>query len=261
MKRILIALLAFVSIFTMVACSNASKEDKIYDDAFITALGKGLDARWKYNNGGGLEFTAKGYEETITKELNQIKSFKDKKFKDSKLQEKAIAYINELENGKKIASTYGSDSFDTKWYEHTSKRNSLLVDINKINDIPVENKEILSELLAQGKEVQGNNSKKEAIENLVKNITFTVDTSKSDEYTTYYSATVENTTMYNIKDINLTINLVNAEGVTVDTQYAYANNWSPGGKTLFEFSQFDPSDHPFTTTQISISYFNAEETE
>ena len=43
-------------------------------------------------------------------------------------------------------------------------------------------------------------------------------------------------------------------------QYVSANNWAPSGKTLFEFSQFK-GDNEFTTTQVSISSFNAEKTE
>ena len=208
----------------------------------------------------GVGFIDAALKKAINKELDEISEYKDKKFKDSKLQELAISYINELNNGLEIAKTYGSDSFETKWDEHIGKRTSLLSAIDKINSIPVQDKDSLSELLAQGNEVKDNNAKKEAIENLVKNINFTVDNTKSNEYTKYYSATVENTTEYLIKDIYLTINLVNADGVTVGTQYVSANNWAPSGKTLFEFSQFK-GDNEFTTTQVSISSFNAEKTE
>ena len=258
MKKITILLLLLVGIVTLSACTN-SNESKTYDEAFIKSLAKGLDARWKYIDNDKSD-SASSFKKAINKELDEISEYKDKKFKDSKLQELAISYINELNNGLEIAKTYGSDSFETKWDEHIGKRTSLLSAIDKINSIPVQDKDSLSELLAQGNEVKDNNAKKEAIENLVKNINFTVDNTKSNEYTKYYSATVENTTEYLIKDLYLTINLVNADGVTVGTQYVSANNWAPSGKTLFEFSQFK-GDNEFTTTQVSISSFNAEKTE
>ena len=258
MKKIAILLLLLVGIVTLSACTN-SNESKTYDGAFIKSLAKGLDARWKFIDNDKSD-SASSFKKAINKELDEISEYKDKKFKDSKLQELAISYINELNNGLEIAKTYGSDSFETKWDEHIGKRTSLLSAIDKINSIPVQDKDSLSELLAQGNEVKDNNAKKEAIENLVKNINFTVDNTKSNEYTKYYSATVENTTEYLIKDIYLTINLVNADGVTVGTQYVSANNWAPSGKTLFEFSQFK-GDNEFTTTQVSISSFNAKKTE
>lgn len=258
MRKITLLFLLLLGVFTLSACTS-SKGDKTYDEAFVKSLAKGLDARWEYVD-DNQEDSANSFKKAINKELVDIQEYKDKKFKDSKLQELAISYINELNNGLEITKTFGSDSFYSKWDKHVAKRTSLLSEINEIKTIPVQDKDALSELLAQGNEVKDNNEKKESIENLVKNINFTVNNEKSDEYTKYYTATVENTTKYLIKDIYLTINLVNADGVTVSTQYVSANNWAPGGKTLFEFTQYI-GDNAFTTTQISISSFNAEESE
>ena len=119
-----------IGIVTLSACTN-SNESKTYDGAFIKSLAKGLDARWKYIDNEKSD-SASSFKKAINKELDEISEYKDKKFKDSKLQELAISYINELNNGLEIAKTYGSDSFETKWDEHIGKRTSLLSAIDKI---------------------------------------------------------------------------------------------------------------------------------
>ena len=48
--------------------------------------------------------------------------------------------------------------------------------------------------------------------------------------------TVENTTDNTFEYFNFNISLVDKDGVVVETQNAYTENWKPGDKHRFEFS-------------------------
>ncbi|MCK1203036.1 hypothetical protein MXZ84_10715 [Streptococcus uberis] len=65
------------------------------------------------------------YQKFVNLELKTISKYENLKFKDSKLKEYAISYINEMNNGLKVAKTFGSESFDQKWYEHQNRRKEL----------------------------------------------------------------------------------------------------------------------------------------
>ncbi|SUN72126.1 Uncharacterised protein [Streptococcus infantarius] len=81
---------------------------KYYDNDFVTDLGKALDARWTYTDdkaNADVVMTEEGYETATQTELDVIEKYQDLKFKDSKLKEAALAYINELKNGLKVAKT------------------------------------------------------------------------------------------------------------------------------------------------------------
>lgn len=159
MKRMFLVIsLLFVSII-VAGCGTTStkKEVKYYDNDFVTDSGKALDARWTYTDdkaNADVVMTEEGYETATQTELDVIEKYQDLKFKDSKLKEAALAYINELKNGLKVAKTYGSDSFYDNWEKHYNSRTSKLIAINDIKKIEVseKNQSILDELLASGKE-------------------------------------------------------------------------------------------------------------
>lgn len=232
--------LATLSLLT--ACGKQeTKEEKTYDTEFITDLGKGLDQRWNYTddpkNASEIQ-SKKGYTTAVEKELTTIEKYQDLKFKNSKLKEEAISYINVLKDSKKIAASYGSDSFITKWNENYKKRNEDLIDINNIQKITVskEHENTLDELLSVGQEVKNTNAQNKKIEDLVNSITFTKDEARSDEFSSTYTATAENTTGLKIKYLSVSLKLIDESGTVVDTQYIHANNWNPSEKQLFEIT-------------------------
>ena len=111
MKRMFLVIsLLFVSII-VAGCGTTStkKEVKYYDNDFVTDSGKALDARWTYTDdkaNADVVMTEEGYVTATQTELDVIEKYQDLKFKDSKLKEAALAYINELKNGLKVAKTY-----------------------------------------------------------------------------------------------------------------------------------------------------------
>lgn len=264
MKRMFLVIsLLFVSII-VAGCGTTStkKEVKYYDNDFVTDLGKALDARWTYTDdktNADVVMTEEGYKTATQTELDVIEKYQDLKFKDSKLKEAALAYINELKNGLKVAKTYGSDSFYDNWEKHYNSRTSKLIAINDIKKIEVseKNQSILDELLASGKEVQTKNKNEDTIKSFADSLTFTLDEANSDESASYYiyTATAENTTQLNFEYLSLNIKLIDDQGTTVDTQPIYENNWAANEKRNLEFT----TDKTFSTIQITVNDYSLED--
>lgn len=262
-KMFLVISLLFVSII-VAGCGTTStkKEVKYYDNDFVTDLGKALDARWKYTDdkaNADVVMTEEGYETATQTELDVIEKYQDLKFKDSKLKEAALAYINELKNGLEVAKTYGSDSFYDNWEKHYNSRTSKLIAINDIKKIEVseKNQSILDELLASGKEVQTKNKNEDTIKSFADSLTFTLDEANSDESASYYiyTATAENTTQLNFGYLSLNIKLFDNQGTTVDTQPIYENNWTANEKRNLEFI----TNKTFSTIQITVNDYSLED--
>ena len=113
----------------------------------------------------------------------QIGKYSNLSFKDSKLQEEAIAYINSLKECNKVAQAFGADSFYEKWSNAYDNRTEVLNKINKIKKIKASkaNQKNLDELLASGKEVQNNNNAKEQVLNPINSLSFTKNEEDSFE--------------------------------------------------------------------------------
>ena len=163
--------------------------------------------------------------------------------------------IATLNKGLEVAATYGADSFYIDWDKHANARTSIILKINSIKEIPVKDKNILNQLLAKGKEATQENAKETAVNDLVSNLTYQLDEAKSDEFVKVYFVEVENTTEYLIKDLGISVNLVNDSGVTVETTYINMDNWKSGSKVRLEFSVYDKE---FAKTETTLEYYTAE---
>ena len=252
----------FLSFLLLCGCSssasnNASSVEKTYDEEFMTALAKGLEERWEIADSNNLEESAELYASLEQSELDCVEEYSEKKFKDTKLQELAIAFINELKNGIEVAKKYGADSFYTDYINHQNKRTKILYEINQLKEIPVKNVEQLNELLAQGKEVGEQETRLDAIKSIILNLEFTLDDSKSDEYSKVYSAVAENTTSYNVLSVFMDVNLKDSDGVNIGTEYVSVDNWNSGEKARFEFTVFG-DDANFTSYSLSVDDYSID---
>lgn len=240
-----------LSTILLVGCSSNSKNTN-YDSEFLTSLSKGLDKRWKDTDKYPDE-SAKNYKLYINDELNEIKDYGDKKFKNDKLKELAIRYINVLKEGKEIASNFGADSFEDQWSEHQNKRYELLVEINSISEIPVQDKDGLGEILAGGKEVKRDNEVRKDLENIINSADFKQDDSNS--YLPKYSAVVENTTGYDIEALTVEVSLFDENDVLYNTTYINVNNWKKGTKAKLEFLDTDDKEG---TYEFSLKHYEVK---
>lgn len=258
-KNIKLFTVGLLTLFIIAACSsNVSNEEKLVsNDEFMKEFSAGLEKRWEYaEKNEDEEATKDFFLEAIDLELNKIDKFKDLKFEDDKLKEFAILYINELKSGIDALDSFGADSFYDKWDEHYSKRTSLILEIDESYNIPVseKNKAILEELKATGKDVLAELDKDEELDKFINDIEFEVDQDQSDEYFTYYTAIVENTTSYNLKEFSIDLKLIDSDGVTVETEYAFTSNWNKGDKAKLEFM----TSEKFDKIEIIKNYIETE---
>lgn len=249
---------AFIGLFVITGCGSGSSTTEstgpnYADKEFLADLGKALESRWEYNDKNVDMDQKELIANSIDIELKILDEYRNKQFKDSNLQEKAIAYINQLNEGKELLSTYGSDSFYMNWDNFYGERTKALLFLTDNFDIPIDEKynSIVEEMRALGTEVQKNQEAEEAINSIFTNVTFEYEQKDYDgDYKTYV-AVIENTSGFDIKHVNGTINLIDAEGVVLNTEYLNTDNWKNTQKHRFEFM----TDKKFEKTDITVDYF------
>ena len=111
--------------------------------------------------------------------------------------------------------------------------------------------------MAQGKEVGEQETRLDAIKSIILNLEFTLDDSKSDEYSKVYSAVAENTTSYNVLSVFMDVNLKDSDGVNIGTEYVSVDNWNSGEKARFEFTVFG-DDANFTSYSLSVDDYSID---
>lgn len=253
MKKLLSFALLAITVVSLTACG--SKTNKNYsDDSFMNDLSSGLQAKWAIADKDDFDLESKSsYKKIIQVELDKVNKYSDKKFKNSKLKEFAIEYINVLKDEKSSLKYWGSDDFDTKWGELYSKRNATLVKINNIKKIKVDKKyqSNLDELEGSGKAETEKNSKQEKIDALLRGIKFVAQPKEDpeDDYTTY-NAEVLNNTGFDIKSFSADVKIKDNSGTVVDTEYIDTDNWSKNEKVKFSFE----TDQPVSTYEVKESY-------
>ena len=218
--------------------SSAVAEVQYADEDFMAAITQGLEARWKITNkfeSNPLELGAEDMDKALKAELAPVAEFKDAKFKNQDLAEAAVLYVEALEG------LHGKDFADenTTWQSAYSCRVSALHKINEISKIKVSDtyKENLSEILSDGEAAS-------VAQDLQDAVVFEKQEPK-DEYDTHptYAAVVENKSELNFSYFEFDINLVDKDGVVVETQTAFTENWAAGTKHRFEFMSDASFDH------------------
>lgn len=262
MKKLLTFCLLVVSVITLSACGNSNKKEEIHyaDKDFLNSFVDGLQKRWDYvesdqGNKDSLDSTADYIIKANEYELNALKKYKDEKFKDSKLQEKALSYINAIKNNIDVAKKYDDSKLIEKYNPVQEKRTVILTEIIKEYKPKFDEKhqKNVDDLLKKGNQAKEENEQKEAVNNLFTNVTF----NKTDDGYGFFNctATVENTTKYTIKNLSISIKLVDDSNTVLQTTYASAENWTTGQKYNFEFG----TDKNFTKTEISVDFFEIAE--
>ena len=99
--------------------------------------------------------------------------------------------------------------------------------------------------------MQEKDAQEQVIDSMLSNITFE---EVPDEYAgdwKTYQGVVENTTGSDFSTFAVNINLLNADGVIVETAYDQVSNFTNGAKAQFEFS----TDKEFTSTEVTVQYY------
>lgn len=247
MKKFVLLGVALLAVTSLTACSNSGQkqEEKTYDTEFVESVAKGLEARWSYQDSPAAQLNKETFKTVVEKESKPVEGFEDKKFKNNKLKEEALAYINSLEELEKTVEQYGSANFDQKWADDNYNRSAILKEINTIEPIKVAKKyqSNLDEVLTIGNNISQENQSKEALNKFIDSITFTKKENEySDSVFSEYEATVENTSGLDFEFFNMTLKLKDDSDLVLDTQYITEQNWPAGEKRVISFM----SDKPFT---------------
>lgn len=246
---------------------NDQKEEEPHfaDQEFVESMSEGLQSRWELKDEDekkdGYENIADNSEEKkemmikyIETELNNIEKYKDEKFEDSSLQELAIKYINLLKKHKEICSyiTVDYDKYSEEFEPIYNERSEIMEEMvnNYGLEVNEEYQNTLDEFLTNSKLVKEKNANDEAVSKLIKTIKFKQVSDDGSDYKTY-QATVENTTEIDFKTFGIVINLVDKDGIIVETDYDSIENFAKGAKVRFEFM----TDEAFETTEIAVDWW------
>ena len=238
MKKVY-ALILMCLIFSLV-CFSGCGSDVSVDEQFKQDLMTGLSNRWDIADDG--VGTKESYAECVASEYNMISEYKEADFENDQLGELAVAYIDVLERSNEAIGDFANEEkFYEEWDSIYSERCELLLELNEILDMQFTDEADIEEFegfLSQGKV-------EKAVNEIIANTKF--EKTKSDYGWDTYSAVVENTTDEDFDYFDFELKLIDAEGITVETNYATTENWNSGEKVKFEFS----TDANFETMEIA----------
>lgn len=266
MKKIALLLSVVCSLFIVSGCGNndnkakttSSTKEEYADKAFLEDFKQGLYDRWDYKDEDGDE-VPESFKKAIDKELNILSKYTDKKFKDSTLQEYAIKYINILKKSKSFDDEtykryyllYDEDK-ENDYYKLYVERTGLIKDIVKKYKVKIDDKHQKSynELMNDNSKAVKDAEKDSKIKAIVDNLSF----DKKDD--SYYEAIAENNSGYNISNLDLSINLLNSDGVVVDTTNDYIQNIENGQKFVVKI--YADSNTTFSSTKVEVTYYKTK---
>ena len=268
-KKILCYVMCVLMIaMLLTGCQEQKKTSEYADDNFIADLSNGLVERWKIvdkdendpNYDKNMEDASKIKEmrQTYIKaEQDYINKYQDKKFKDSKLHELALSYINVL-NDSKDALKYievDYDMYADKWDEAYNTRANLITQLTKEYNLTVPEKyqDELDNFVTTDKIVQENKTKEDAISKLLRTIQFqeTEAPSETNGFYGTYVANIQNNTGIDFATFQIDINLLDENDTILETQYYSVSNLKNGQTAQASFS----TDKQFKSTDITCSYW------
>lgn len=267
-KRIcMFAAMAIICLIGITGCGSSTESDSpveatteqyFADQDFMDSLAKGLEARWAIKD--ELEesqyYTSehrKHYMNLVNAELDQVEGYTTETFKDTGLQELAIKYINALKAQKAALDyvTVDPDRYDKEWEAAYNDRSKMITEfVNKYNlTVSDEYAETLNDFKVNSEVVENKEKNEAAVNKMVESLKFKKKKEEGDWIT--YSATINNTTDMDLKTLELNINLLDDEGVIIESMYDNVNNIKKGQKARVEFS----TDLEFDKTSVEINYW------
>ena len=278
MKRVVISILisALISSCLITGCSGTTPTTNdsatggtteaapVYaDESFIADLSSGLMKRWDKSDeldkkiaDGSVTMGSSEYKQGLTDcvnaELEMINKYRNESFEDGKLQELAVSYINAVNDQMKALEDFNTAVYDSEWQAAYDKRSKLLVTLISDYNLTVDeaHQDQLQQFKSYGNQVQQAEDNQGKVDELINSFDFE-ETNNDYGYKTY-TAIVENTTGIDFESFSVNINLLDEDGILVETAYATFKNWSSGVKAKFEFS----TDKDFNSTEVHAEYIS-----
>ena len=266
MKRMITFALACLMIVSLAACvaqqPQESTQPQYCDETFLEEFKAGLMARWDLTEEADSAENKNKSErewrtELIHTELDRLEPYRTGLFQDPKLQERALAYMNLLQDQMDALDYINSDfeKYAEMWSEAYDKRTQMIADfIQDYNlEFPAAYTETVADMLSNAKVVTQKNEIDEKVQQMVDALQF--DLVQNDYGLKTYRAVIENTTNVTFSDFMVDVSLINADGILVSTEYAMIENLSPGQKGYIEFM----TTTDFTTYELKLSYYDIEQ--
>lgn len=234
---LLICSLGFISACSQNAANTA--KSKYVDDKAMNIIAAGFERRSdviESNANDDDPHSTENIQAAIEAEIKNDKELKNARFKDSKMQQDVITYLNLLDDQLKVTEDYSQSSADyyeewNKVYDKRSAQLKKLVD-NYGLEVGENYKDDFNDLIKNGKSVAEKTRYEDAINSLIQGANF----EKSDDgYGLYtYTAVVENTSGISFSNVSLTLALYDADDIKAEETYADTSSWAPGEKVKFE---------------------------
>lgn len=240
MKKKVVAIVAVVMIaaMSMFGCAQQTEnnEPEYMDEAFLSDLGKGLEARWDLNeqyekeNPDGLD-TSESMKSYVQAELDAVGGYANAQFEDSRLREYAVSYINILNDCLEAADSYNPNNIDslTKWSSLYDERTMLLQEIFENYEVTIseEHQSNLNDVLSNGKAAQKTEEVKTSLQAIADSAQFAFE---PDEFGNVYNgtATVTNNTGMDFATVTFDVQMYDENGVRTESTVAAVNNWGNG---------------------------------
>lgn len=264
LKKLIIIGLSCLVLSGCASEEPAAEEPTYADQSFISDMKNGLQARWKLNEEDEAE---EGYDEILVNseeyqemmnnyiqaELDYVEKYQNEKFEDSSLQEIAVKYVNLLKQHKDACQymTVDYNKYLEEFQPVYNERSKIISQL--VNDygmtVDEEYQQTLNDFLTNSQLVIEQENEEAAIQQMLDGIQFD-EVDDNGGYKTY-QAVVENTTGIDFNTLNITINLLNSDGVIVETAYDNVSAFAQGAKVQFEFM----TDKEFTSTQVSVDWW------
>lgn len=224
------------------------------DQEFMQAVSRGLEDRWAYaDHIRTSTYSKKEYRTMVEKELNRVKDFDAKPFKNDQLRIQAIAYIDAVNAMYTVVQeSYDDNDFDQKWLDAYNTRNEKLAAIDAIEKITVDKKytDTLETLLSSGREVMRKNERALQLKNIIQSFKFSISDKDPHDDKTDYTIEATNELDITIKAIAIEVVMKDGDNNIVDVQTIKANDWKAGSDKTFEFS----TSETFTAIDYNLTY-------
>ncbi|MCF0149317.1 MAG: hypothetical protein HUJ77_13095 [Clostridium sp.] len=259
----------FILTISLFGCSSAAKEPKVLTDTdFIVNMGKALEARWKFVDSSESssevieKMSTSEYQSYLTKcvtaETDILKSYDDYVFENEDLAKLAKQYFFALElqkEGVKYARTNNYLDYEQTFDLGYNYRVVLVNDLYENFDLKVNEKysKNLNDFIALSSTSKKFISIQEFVNSLSETLSYTKDEEKSNEYSTYYKAIIENTTDYTIDSLTIEIDFLDASGVVINQTSDHLKNLTAGKK--IESSILIKNEN-FESMEFTITAYN-----
>lgn len=228
------------------------------DNDFMTDLSKSLERRWNdtadENTIGLSDSEYKSMLDSVTQaEIDALSKYQSEKFENSLLQENVIAYLNNLKEHQAALEYYTADyvKFMEDWEAAYDKRVKLIQTFANDFGLTVSEQyqSTLDDILTNAKLVQKEEAADEAIQKWINSFEFEM---VSDEYDwKTYQCITENSTGVDFDYVSLSINLIDKDGVVIESTYSSMGNIKNGAKVKFEFM----TDADFESYEVTADYY------